>query len=295
MLAGQGGIGKSTAMKHLALGWADGTLKELKQFNFMFHIALKDVRGNETIEEIIIKQHKGLKSRKVSPAEIKNIIESYDNIKVMLLFDGHDEYTLGTNADIDNAITKDILADCWIIVTSRETKQLIRLKEYMNAEAEILGFDKEGVREYMIKCLGSQEKQKELIIIAKKSRIITSPILDSDSESDDDENSDVKSETISDTSDYDNALFDDFYDFGILCIPILLHMICVLFMRKVSLPRTRTGIISAIVERCPDWDEIRKTGQKKVKTIEDAFKRFSEFILGKLLNDDNNQIFNKVL
>ena len=254
-------------MKHLALGWADDTLDELKQFDFVFHIALKDVRGNQTIEEIIIKQHKGLKSRKVSPTEIKDIIESYDDFKVLLLFDGHDEYTPGINPNIDNAITKDILADCWIILTSRETKQLVPLREYMNAEAEILGFDKEGVREYMTKCLGSPERQKELIIIAKKCRIITSPILDSDSEqSEDDEgNSEDSREDISDTSEYDNAQFDDFNDFGILCVPILLHMICVLFMRKVSLPKTRTGIISAIVERCPNWEEIRKSGKKQVK------------------------------
>ena len=170
-------------MKHLALCWADNTADKLRQFDFIFHIALKNVRNNESIENIIVRQHKGLKSRQVSPGEIRSILESNGEYKVLLLFDGHDEYTPGTNQCIDSAITKDSLADCWIILTSRETKQLIPLREYMNAEAEIKGFDSEGVREYMMKCLGSTEKQTDLMIIAKKSRIITSMLLDSDSES----------------------------------------------------------------------------------------------------------------
>ena len=29
-------MGKSTAMKHLAISWADGTAEELKKFDFVF-------------------------------------------------------------------------------------------------------------------------------------------------------------------------------------------------------------------------------------------------------------------
>ena len=285
-------------MKHLALCWADNKIDNLRQFDFIFHIALKNVRNNENIEDIIVRQHKGLKSRQVSPGEIKRILESNGAYKVLILFDGHDEYTPGTNQHIDNAITKDSLADCWIILTSRETKQLIPLREYMNAEAEIKGFDSEGVREYMTKCLGSTDKQTELMIIAKKSRMVTSVILDSDSKSDEDSGNDsdnnIEDDSNTDSQTYDDSMLDDFYDFGILCIPILLHMICVLYLRKVSLPLTRTGIMSAIVERCPDWEEIRKTGQTRVKAIEKALTKLSDFVLHKILAEDATQMFDKV-
>ena len=285
-------------MKYLALCWADNKIKNLRQFDFIFHIALKNVRNNENIQDIIVRQHKGLKSRQVSPGEIKSILESNGAYKVLLLFDGHDEYTPGTNQHIDNAITKDSLADCWIILTSRETKQLIPLREYMNAEAEIKGFDSKGVREYMTKCLGGTDKQTELVIIAKKSRMVTSVILDSDSESDNNNDNDsgnsIEGDSNTDSEIYDDSMLDDFYDFRILCIPILLHMICVLYLRKVSLPQTRTGIMSAIVERCPDWEGIRKTGQTRVKAIENALTKSSEFVLHKILEEDATQMFDKV-
>ena len=280
LLAGQGGIGKSTALRHLALSWANGTVNELKQFDFVFHIALKDVKNDQSIENIIIKQHKGLKSRKVSPIEIKNIIES-DQHKILLLLDGHDEYTVGTNPNIDDVITKDILTDCSIILTSRESKELPEIRCYMDAEAEITGFDSDGIREYITKYLGSREKQKELISHAKKCKLITSDFRKDDGENDD-------------SDDTEEANQDDLYDFGILCIPLLLHMICVLYLRKVSLPRTRTGIISAIVERCPDWEEIRKTGQKRVKAVEEALVRLGQYVLKRLLDGDKSQVFKKV-
>ena len=150
----------------------------------------------------------------------------------------------------------------------------------------------------MTKCLGGTDKQTELMIIAKKSGMVTSVILDSDSESADDNDSDsdnnIEGDSSTDSETYDNSMLDDFYDFGILCIPILLHMICVLYLRKVSLPQTRTGIMSAIVGRCPDWEEIRKTGQTRVKAIENALTKLSEFVLHKILEEDATQMFNKV-
>ena len=37
-IAGQGGIGKTTATKYMALNWAEGSSKELENFDFVFHI-----------------------------------------------------------------------------------------------------------------------------------------------------------------------------------------------------------------------------------------------------------------
>ena len=260
---GQGGIGKSTAMKYLALGWADTTLDELKQFDFVFHIALKDVQKNQTVEEIIIKQHKGLKSRNVSPAEIKDITEN-ENYKILLLLDGYDEFTPGSNQNIEDVIRTNILPDSWMILTSRENEKLAEVRKFMDAEAEILGFDQKGIEEYVNKHLGHKDKCENLIDIAKQNNII----------------------------EFDWISYT--YNFGILSIPFLLHMVCVLYLRKVSLPRTRTGIISAIVERCPDWEEIRKTGHKRVKAVEDALTHLGQYMFHKLLKGDRKNSFLKV-
>ena len=260
-----GGMGKSTAMKHLALSWADGSADELKRFDFIFHISLKNVHPVQPIENIIIEQHRGLSGNDVQPGEIKNIIEGNANNNVLVILDGHDEYKNGTNAYIDKTITKEHLRNCCVILTSRETKDLPAIREYIDIEAEITGFDPERAEEYVTKYLGSQEKCDELMHVARESKIMH---FDHDSEELVNEN------------------------FGILRIPILLHMICVLFLRRVSLPSTKTGILSTIVRRCPDWDEIRRTGRRTEKDIEDALCRLGKLALEKLLRGD--QSFDKV-
>ena len=121
---GQGGIGKSTAMKHLAVIWSDGTLREIQKFDFLFHISLKNVRKNQSIEHMIIEQHKGLSGNSVQLEEITTILDGPTSRKILLLLDGYDEYKPGSNADIDTAITRCSLRNCCVIITSRETNEV---------------------------------------------------------------------------------------------------------------------------------------------------------------------------
>ena len=167
-----GGMGKSTAMKHLALSWADGSADELKRFDFIFHISMKSVHPNLPIENIIIEQHRGLNGNGVQPDEIKAILEGNSNHNVLVILDGHDEYKNGTNAHIDKTLTKAHLRNCCVILTSRETKDLPAIREYMDIEAEITGFDPKRAEEYVTKYLGSQEKCDKLMEVARKSKII---------------------------------------------------------------------------------------------------------------------------
>ena len=156
-----GGMGKSTAMKQLAFTWADNTAMELQKFQFVFHISLKHVKNNASVSEIIVAKHPGLKANKVNPSEIQSILEEDGNRKVLLLIDGHDEYRTGRNDDIDNAITKNSLWNCCLILTSRETEQIKELKEYMDAEVEICGFDTNNVVQYITKYFGSKKRHMD--------------------------------------------------------------------------------------------------------------------------------------
>ena len=85
-------MGKSTALKHLALSWADGSVENLNKFDYVFHIALKDLKNNDTLESIIVRQHKGLSGSGVQPFEMKHLLEGYEKRKILLLLDGYDEY-----------------------------------------------------------------------------------------------------------------------------------------------------------------------------------------------------------
>ncbi len=72
--SGQGGVGKSTTLKHIALQWAGNKEQHLKQYDYVFHIALKHVKAGQTIPELIVKQHK-LTGLGVTTQEIQAILE----------------------------------------------------------------------------------------------------------------------------------------------------------------------------------------------------------------------------
>ena len=81
---------------------SDDTERGLKNFDFVFLIQLSKVDSNVSLEEVIIQQHGQLKSKNVPKEQISTILQKR---KVLLLFDGYDEYKKGTNTAIDDAIT----------------------------------------------------------------------------------------------------------------------------------------------------------------------------------------------
>ena len=247
-------------MKHLEKIWADGSAPELQNIGFIFHVALNDVHFDEDIENIIVEQHKGLKGNGVQPAEIKTILRGPSSQRVVIIYDGHDEYKRGTNSDIDNSITKDYLRTCMIILSSRETELLAQIREHVNTEVEITGFDKQGVKEYATRYLESSERCEQLLEKAEACEINSS-----------------------------------MFDYGILHIPIFLNMICVLFKCNISILKGKIAVLSAIVERCPDWEAIRKSGKKRMNdATKDVIVKLGKLSLDGLLQEQPKLSFTKV-
>ena len=262
-------MGKSTAMKHLAITWADGTSEELKKFDFVFHIALRYVKKDSgSIEEIIISQHPSLKRKKVQNWEVRTILEDDSCGKILLLIDGHDEYKTGRNTDIDEAIKKELLGDSWMILTSRETNDIDSLKEYMDAELEIRGFDDISVKSYVYRYMENTQKAHRLL------------------------------QQISER----NEKIDD-----ILKTPILLNMVCSLFEGpNPVLPSTKCQLIGCIVQRCINREAIRAGRPIIVKNtnvfnidswpadIRIAFLELGKLAFEKLNESEQNLMFDKV-
>ena len=67
--------------------------------------------------------------------------------------------------------------------------------------------------------------------------------------------------------------------YGLLRIPIILLMVCVLYNKEQSLPDTKTGIVWAIIKMCMDRSTVKHLG-KKSADIEDIDEML--FILGEL-------------
>ena len=263
-------MGKSTEMKHLAISWADGTAEELKKFDFVFHIALKHMKKDcGSIEDIIIAQHSRLKAKKIKPAEIRSILEG-DTGKVLLLIDKHDEYKTGYNSDIDEAIRKESLGDIWMILTSRESEQLYDVKQYIDAEVEIQGFNETSVKDYVFRYMDDDRKAIKLLKQLEATGIL-------------------------------------FYR-GILNVPMLLNMVCSLFEGTNStLPRTKVRLLGCIVQKCVNREAIRSEDKKTITKpqeffnieawpthISEAFLKLGELAWEKLNEPGKNLIFEKV-
>ena len=94
------------------------------------------VHLDQTIENSIIEQHSGLKANKVTPEEIRLLLDEDRRGKVLVLIDDHDRRF---NSTIDEAIEKNDLWNCWMIVTSRCLRHVFG--KCMDDEIELLGFD----------------------------------------------------------------------------------------------------------------------------------------------------------
>ena len=211
-------MGKTTSSKCMAARWASGSSEELNKFHFTFHITLKQVKHNIPIEKIIIEQHCELQSNNVKPEEIRYILEQCSDKKHLLIMDGHDEYKTDTNSDIDEIVLKRKFGNCSLILTSRQTEGITEIKNHMDVEVEICGFNSQNAMAYIAQSLGSDEEMRKLL------------------------------EEVA-SNDMHLPLDQEKYIFNYMQIPILLNMICVLFKTKAALPKTKTGIVGGMTNR----------------------------------------------
>ena len=100
---------------------------------------------------------------------VESILTGKTNHRVLLLLDGYDEYTPGTNTEIDRAIEKTI-GKCFLILTSRpeDNKDFtVKIRDKMAGEVEIRGFSGKNIRKCCSKYLGSEEEADKFLKEAK--------------------------------------------------------------------------------------------------------------------------------
>ncbi len=204
----------------MAVTWAHEASPEVSRFHFLFHVALRNVSSDVSVATLIVDEHPGLVGNDVAPEEIQKILDgqsaqtgsAQSRLRVLILLDGYDEYKAGTNAQIDKTIRKSALRRCCVLLTSRDVTALSDVRDHVDVEAQITGFDWTRVVEYTTKYLGSQERAEAMLAAVRERG--------------------VAGEADADARETRHGVGDA----GLLNIPILLHMICVLFLRKVSLP-----------------------------------------------------------
>ena len=237
-------------MKNVARRWADGTEDELDQFDFVFCVSLrgKDVEKLTNIENIIISQHSGLKVNGVLPEEIKSILHEETTGKVLLLVDGLDHD--GMNNDIDESVQKMGLWKCWMMVTSRNSREALR--QYVDAEVELCGIDEAHVKEYVKKFVQSEQRVEGVLKQAKEI------FLNSE-------------DTIGQCS--------QFYT------PVFLNMVGTFNKKQTNEMPKRVTILHAILDRVLNREAVRKIGENASDKVEEL-----TLTLGKLAWEGMNAL-----
>ena len=114
-------------------------------FDLVFLIKLRLVRKNQSLVEVIKHQHKQIKH--ISSRYINSVLVNRTTYSILLMLDGYDEYTPGTNKDIDEVIESEV-GNCSLIITSRPGDYLKReIRDQMDGEIIIEGFSDEQIRE----------------------------------------------------------------------------------------------------------------------------------------------------
>ena len=191
LVQGQTGIGKTTFVKKLALDWAELNLEDetadnkeavaLKNFELLVAVNLKEVSEHQSLKDVISCSNIFAEEDKsVTDGLLKYITDNQD--KVLLVFDGYDEYRCGRNSDIFKICKGDKLRNCCVLITSRISKadDLRESRVLKLLRAEILGFSYHDISSYMKKKLGSDRDAENLLTYLHKKDLLTlarSPLL----------------------------------------------------------------------------------------------------------------------
>ena len=162
LVQGQTGIGKSTFVKKLLVDWVDvnkGTGDEqaavLKNFELVVAVNLKEVSKCQSLKDVIRLSNVFAKEDKYMTEGLVDYI-SNNQEKVLLIFDGYDEYRMGCNSEIYEIFHGNSLRSCCVLITTRISKA-DELRGSEDLHAEITGFSEVDRKTFMRRFLNSKD------------------------------------------------------------------------------------------------------------------------------------------
>ena len=162
LVQGQTGIGKSTFVKKLAVDWAeldDENLADkqkdvLKKFELAVVIDLKKVSKHQSLRDVISASDIFAEEETAMKDGLLSYITKNQE-KVLLVFDGYDEYHCGSNSEIFEIFRGNKMRNCCVLITTRISKA-DELREFKDVHAEITGFSAKDRMAFMSRMLGSK-------------------------------------------------------------------------------------------------------------------------------------------
>ena len=162
LVQGQTGIGKSTFVKKLLVDWVEVNKKTgdeqatvLKNFELVVAVNLKEVSKCQSLKDVIRLSNVFAKEDKYMTEGLVDYI-SNNQEKVLLIFDGYDEYRMGCNSEIYEIFHGNSLRSCCVLITTRISKA-DELRGSEDLHAEITGFSEVDRKTFMRRFLKSED------------------------------------------------------------------------------------------------------------------------------------------
>ena len=162
LVQGQTGIGKSTFVKKLLVDWVEVNKKTsheqaavLKNFELVVAVNLKEVSKCQSLKDVIRLSNVFAKEDKYMTEGLVDYI-SNNQEKVLLIFDGYDEYRIGRNSEIYEIFSGNSLRSCCVLITTRISRA-DELRGGEDLHAEITGFSEVDREDFMRRFLASEE------------------------------------------------------------------------------------------------------------------------------------------
>ena len=162
LVQGQTGIGKSTFVKKLLVDWVevnkaagDEQSAVLKNFELVVAVNLKEVSKCQSLKDVITLSNVFAKEDKYMTEGLVDYI-SNNQEKVLLIFDGYDEYRSGLDSEIHEIFSGNSLRNCCVLITTRISKA-DELRGAEDLHAEITGFSEVDREQFMRRFLNSEE------------------------------------------------------------------------------------------------------------------------------------------
>ena len=224
--------------------------ESLKKFELVLVINLKEKSKCPSLREIV-------RCCSIFPEEETALVDdllSYitkNQEKVLLVFDGYDEYRCGSNSEIYEIFRGKKLRNCCVLITTRISKA-DGLREFKDVHAEITGFSEKDRVDFMIKFLGGKAEAEAEELRRYLSR---------------------------------KKLTD------LTRVPLLLLFFCTLWKKGklTSFPETKTKLYVGIVQYVLDYNQGKDSPARfgKVHDFKDILAEIGKVALECLLKDDH--------
>ena len=134
----------------------------LTRFELVLAINLKEVSKYSSFRDVVCRSNIFPEEDTAMAEQLISYI-THNQEKVLLVFDGYDEYRCGTISDIYEIFMGNKLRNCCVLITTRISNADDLLGQFKAVHAEITGFSEEDREAFMCKMLGGETEAGQLV------------------------------------------------------------------------------------------------------------------------------------